>query len=125
MLLLLIRPRAFAYIARFVKVREQIKLFLQSTLNLKILNELSSQCALVLSPAEQEKMVADLSLILAFVDQIHTVPTEGVVPLIHPVNVGNLREADEPETTEPYNIYESEKIETVEGFYVVPKVIEP
>lgn len=70
-------------------------------------------------------MVADLSLILAFVNQIHTVPTDGVVPLIHPVNIDNLREVDEPETTKPYNFYQSEIIETVEGFYVVPKVIEP
>lgn len=68
-------------------------------------------------------MISDLLSILAFVDQIHTVPTDGIEPLLNPNNKGYMRGLDEPESTKPYKIYEAEEIETAEHFYVVPKVI--
>lgn len=94
-------------------------------MNSKILKELTTQCALSLSPAEQERMIHDLASILAFVDQIHTVPTDGIEPLVHPHNMGSMRGLDEPESTQHYMIYQTEEIETAEHFYIVPKVIEP
>lgn len=94
-------------------------------MNSKILNELSAQCAFTLNDAEQERMVADLKLILKYVDQVHTVPTDGVDPLVHPNNIGYFREIDEPETSGHENSNQIESVETVEGFFVVPTVIEP
>ena len=94
-------------------------------MNLKILNELSTHCAFTLNDAEQERMVADLKQILEYVDQVHTVTTEGVDPLLHANNNGYLRKLDEPETSGHENLNQIESVETAEGFYVVPKVIEP
>ena len=70
-------------------------------------------------------MVADLKLILEYVDQVHTVTTDGVDPLVHPNNIGYLREIEEPETSGHENSNQIESVETVEGFFVVPRVIEP
>lgn len=70
-------------------------------------------------------MVADLARILEYVDQIYDVPTEGIDPLIYPINIGNIRELDEPESTCHEDSNQTKSIKTAENFYVVPKVIEP
>lgn len=70
-------------------------------------------------------MVADLKLILEYVEQVHTATTDGVDPLLHPNNIGYLRKLDEPETLGHENLNQIESVEMAEGFYVVPKVIEP
>ena len=94
-------------------------------MNSKILKELCARCALALNDTENERMVADLTLILDYVDQIHAVTTDGFEPLIHPLNIGNVRELDEPETTRHQDLIQMKSIETVEDFYVVPIVIKP
>ncbi len=94
-------------------------------MNSKILNELCSHCAFILNDAEKERMVADLKLILEYVDQVHSVSTDGIEPLVHPINIGYLRMLDEPETSGHENLTQSESIEKTDDFYVVPKVIEP
>lgn len=78
-----------------------------------------------MSDAEKETICADLELILEYVDQIHTVPTDGIDPLVHPIDIGHLRTSDEPETSAHENLNQTESVKTAEGFYVVPKVIEP
>ncbi|MYD45117.1 MAG: Asp-tRNA(Asn)/Glu-tRNA(Gln) amidotransferase subunit GatC [Gammaproteobacteria bacterium] len=94
-------------------------------MNSKILNELSAHCAFALNDEQKERMVADLKLILDYVNQVHTVPTDGIDPLVHPIDIGYLRKLDEPETSHVENLTETESIEKAEDFYVVPKVIEP
>ncbi|MXZ56111.1 MAG: Asp-tRNA(Asn)/Glu-tRNA(Gln) amidotransferase subunit GatC [Gammaproteobacteria bacterium] len=94
-------------------------------MNSKILNELCAHCAFTLNDAEKERLVADLKLILEYIDQVQTVPTDGIDPLVHPISNGHLRKVDEPETSGHENLNQTESVETAEGFYVVPKVIEP
>ena len=92
-------------------------------MNRKLLDELSSKCALTLSASEQERMLNDLTSILAFVDQIHTFPTEHVVPLTHAVDIGATQTTDEPDPTKSPELHEIETTEFVEHFFLVPKVI--
>lgn len=94
-------------------------------MNSKILNELSAHCALALSDVEKERMIADLALIIEYVDRVHTIPTDGIIPMTHPIDIGHMRETDEPETTGHEDLNQTESNETAENFYVVPKVIEP
>lgn len=93
-------------------------------MNRKLLDALASKCALALSASEKERMLNDLASILAFVDQIHTFPTEHVVPLTHAVGTGTTRTTDEPEPTKSPDLLDIETPEFVENFYLVPKVIE-
>lgn len=92
-------------------------------MNRKLLDELTSKCALTLSASEKERMLNDLTSILAFVDQIHTFPTEHVVPLTHAVDTGTTQTADVPESTKIPELHEIETTEFVENFFLVPKVI--
>lgn len=92
-------------------------------MNRKLLDELTAKCALALSASERERMLNDLTSILAFVDQIHTFPIEHVVPLTHAVESGTTQTADEPEATKSRELHEIETTEFVENFFLVPKVI--
>ncbi len=71
-----------------------------------------------------DDIVAKLSAIVDFVDQLQQAPTDDVVPMAHPLNqVQRLRpdvvtEADEREAIQ------SNAPVISDGFYIVPKVIE-
>jgi aspartyl-tRNA(Asn)/glutamyl-tRNA(Gln) amidotransferase subunit C len=51
---------------------------------------------LELTAAELETMTRQLSSIVDYVDQLKQVPTEGVEPLAHALNVSNVFRDDEP-----------------------------
>ena len=70
-------------------------------------------------------MVSDLTSILKYVDQIHNVPTEGILPLTHLIVPDQMDVSDEPETTTVNDLNKVETKENTDDFYVVPKVIEP
>lgn len=51
---------------------------------------------LALSDAELEAMARDLSSIVEYVDQLSQVPTDGVEPLAHALDLANVFRGDEP-----------------------------
>ena len=79
---------------------------------------------LKLDDAEFDDVVNKLSSIVDFVDQLQAAPTDGVVPMSHPLNMTQRFRADE--ITEPNERDEVQKnAPSIQGgFYLVPKVLE-
>jgi len=79
---------------------------------------------LSLKPEEKEKLKKDLESILAYVEQLNSVPTRDVEPTSHVLNLENVFREDEPR---PRDIREEvlKQAPRREGnFFKVPKVIE-
>lgn len=79
---------------------------------------------LTIAADEMDDVVDKLSRIVDFVDQLQAAPTDGVVPMAHPLNTGQrLR----PDTVTESN--ERERIQAnapavQDGLYLVPKVLD-
>ncbi len=77
-----------------------------------------------LADDEFAETVDKLSRIVDFVDQLQAAPTEGVVPMAHPLNqTQRLRPDAVTEPDERDHIQENAP-STADGLYLVPKVIE-
>ena len=73
---------------------------------------------------EFDDIVAKLSSIVDFVDQLQQVPTDDVVPMAHPLDqVQRLRRDVVTETNER-DAFQANAPAIQDGFYLVPKVIE-
>lgn len=84
---------------------------------------------LQLTPAELETMTRQLGSIVAYVDQLKTVNTDGVEPLAHPLAVSNVFRDDEPAPSLPVAdalANAPERRTNAEGkqFYAVPAVLD-
>jgi aspartyl-tRNA(Asn)/glutamyl-tRNA(Gln) amidotransferase subunit C len=77
-----------------------------------------------LSPADLAKMTEQLSAILAYVDQLKQVPTDGVEPLAHPLKVHNVFRADEPAGSLPVNDALANSPDRRGDYFGVPAVLE-
>ena len=79
---------------------------------------------LELRPDEAEVMRTELNAILAMVDRMGAVPTDGVEPMAHPQE--DAQRLREDRVTEPDRRAEYQAVApaTEEGLYLVPKVIE-
>lgn len=77
-----------------------------------------------LTDAEMEKYAGQLNNIMGFVEQLNEVNTDNVVPLPSPVDMAlPLRKDAVTDGGDPDAVL-SNAPEAVEGFYVVPKVVE-
>jgi aspartyl-tRNA(Asn)/glutamyl-tRNA(Gln) amidotransferase subunit C len=79
---------------------------------------------LELDDATLEKMARQLSDILAYVDQLKKVNTEGVEPLAHPLPAHNVFREDDPIPSLPANDILSNASDRHGDFYAVPAVLE-
>ncbi len=66
----------------------------------------------------------NLSEILALVEQMNNVNTEGVQPMAHPQNVRQRLRADEVTEADQRTHFQRNASRTEGGLYLVPKVIE-
>jgi len=66
----------------------------------------------------------NLSAILAFVEQMDQVDTEGVAPMAHPQDAVQRMRPDEPTETDQREAFQAIAPQVEGGFYLVPKVIE-
>lgn len=79
---------------------------------------------LKLADEEFDDVVAKLSSILDFVDQLQAVATDDVVPMAHPLNMAQrLRPDAITESDERQRIQENAP-EVQDGYYLVPRVLE-
>ena len=76
------------------------------------------------SDEKAEKLGADITNILALVDQLQAVDTEGVEPMAHPMDAIQILRADEVTESNQREKYQACAPATEEGLYLVPKVIE-
>lgn len=94
------------------------------SLDSKTVSKVASLARLEISAEEAEKYGPQLSNIINFVEQLNEVDTDNVEPLASPVDI-TLRLREDAVTDGDMQ----EKIlanapETLEGFFVVPKVVE-
>ena len=65
-----------------------------------------------------------LNQVLALVDQMRRVDTQGIEPLSHAVDVSQRLRPDEAKAPDQRNAYQAVAPAVDEGLYLVPKVIE-
>lgn len=76
--------------------------------------------------AEQEfdDVVAKLSRIVEFVDQLQAAPTKNVLPMAHPLQQTQRLRADVVTESDERDAIQANAAMVRDGFYLVPKVIE-
>ena len=71
-----------------------------------------------------DRLVADLSAILRFVEQMNQADTETIAPLAHPLEIAARLRNDEVTETDKRTTLQSCAPTVESGLYLVPKVIE-
>ncbi len=71
-----------------------------------------------------DDIVAKLSSIVDFVDQLQQVPTDDVVPMAHPLNQVQRLRPDVVTEADERDLFQKNAPAVIDGFYIVPKVIE-
>ena len=79
---------------------------------------------LELSDADLAKMAGQLSAILDYVDQLKQVPTDGVEPLAHPLNIHNVFREDDPCESLPVEAALANAPDRKGDFFGVPAVLD-
>lgn len=79
---------------------------------------------LEISPAEIPDVSAKLSNIVAMVDQLQAVRTEGVVPMAHPLETPQRLRPDVVTEVDQHELYQRNAPLVERDLYLVPKVIE-
>jgi len=79
---------------------------------------------LAIDPADVPEYARNLSAILAFVEQLDAVDTEGVTPMAHPLDMAQRMRPDEVTETDQRERFQAIAPAVEDGLYLVPKVIE-
>ncbi len=74
--------------------------------------------------SEYDTYARNLSDILAFVEQLNAVDTEGVLPLAHPLDEKQRLREDKVTEADQRELFQKIAPRTEAGLYLVPKVIE-
>lgn len=77
-----------------------------------------------LDAADVEQYANSLSDIMAWVEQMNSVDTDGITPMAHPQEMAARLRADEVAETDQRERYQAIAPATEAGLYLVPKVIE-
>ena len=76
-----------------------------------------------LADAEVQTITRNLGAILEYVNQLEQVPTDGVEPLAHPLDVHSVFRADEPTASLPIDTALANAPDRRGDFYGVPAVL--
>jgi aspartyl-tRNA(Asn)/glutamyl-tRNA(Gln) amidotransferase subunit C len=83
---------------------------------------------IAVEPGESSEVLARLNAVLALVEQMRAVDTEGVEPMAHALDAhvqqGQRLREDRPSEPDRRALYQSVAPAVEEGLYLVPKVIE-
>ena len=93
-------------------------------INRKDVEHVALLARLEFSEAELDKYTGQLDAILAFIDVLSKVDTEGVEPLAHVLDLKNVMRADEVHTSLPREAALQNAPEPEDGFFKVPKIVE-
>ena len=88
------------------------------------IHHLARLAALRLDGDERLGVERDLGRIIALVDEMQAVDTEGVDPLAHPLDATQRLRADEATEQIDRERYQAGSPEARDGLYLVPRVIE-
>lgn len=79
---------------------------------------------LAVEAPQAERYARDLSDILAFVEQLSAVDTDGVSPMAHPLDMAQRLRPDEVTETDQRGRFQAIAPAVEDGLYLVPRVIE-
>ena len=79
---------------------------------------------LALSAEEKQRFTEQLNAILSYMEQLNEVPTEGVEPTAHVLDLGNVFRDDIVRQTLRADEALANAPETVHHFFVVPRIVE-
>lgn len=79
---------------------------------------------LAVETPQAERYARDLSDILAFVEQLSAVDTDGVSPMAHPLDMAQRLRPDEVTETDQRGRFQAIAPAVEDGLYLVPRVIE-
>lgn len=88
------------------------------------IDKLLRLAALRLDASERERLQADLDKIVAFVDAMQAVDTEGVEPLAHPLDGVQPLRPDRISETVQRERFQQNAPAVRDGLYLVPRVVE-
>lgn len=77
-----------------------------------------------LAEPERDAYVQDLNAILALVEQMNAVPTDGIEPMAHPLPMVQRLRPDQPSEANRREDFQRLAPATEAGLYLVPRVVE-
>lgn len=90
----------------------------------KKLHQIAKLACLSLNKNTEAQLQKDVKAIIQFVDQLHTLNTENIAPLIHPLDLHQRLRNDEAHAQNDQDELRRIAPEFSEGLYLVPKVID-
>ena len=93
-------------------------------LKLEDINKLGELARLRIEPGEVDDLMAKLTSILAFVDQLQATDTSEVTPMAHPLDRTQRLRPDVVSEPDQHELYQQNAPRVERGLYLVPKVIE-
>jgi aspartyl-tRNA(Asn)/glutamyl-tRNA(Gln) amidotransferase subunit C len=94
------------------------------SLSLDDVSRIARLARIEISSAEAERTRAQLNGILAFVEQLQAVNTDGIEPMAHAVDVVQRLRPDAVTEADRRDAFQAIAPETEVGLYLVPKVLE-
>ncbi len=94
------------------------------SLDAEAVRKIAHLARLGVEESENENYARNLSDILAFVEQLNAVRTEGVEPMAHPLDAAQRLRADEVTEVDQHVRFQEVAPKIEAGLYLVPKVIE-
>lgn len=77
-----------------------------------------------IAPEDLQPLAADLSSVLALVEQLQAIDTTGVEPMAHPASASLWLRDDEVTEGDQRDCLQEPAPETRDGYFLVPRVIE-
>ena len=94
------------------------------SLNKDQVQHIAMLARLKVNDADIDEVVAKLSGIVDFVDQLQAAPTDDVEPMAHPLHQVQRLRADVVTESDHRDAFQQNAASVQEGHYLVPKVIE-
>lgn len=88
------------------------------------MEHLKTLARLELGAEETQALKADLNAILEYFEQLRDLATEGVAPLVRPIDTVNVFRDDIVQESLPQDLALGLAIEAQDGFFKVPRTIE-
>lgn len=88
------------------------------------LEQVAHLARLHINEAETDEVAARITDILALIDEMQSVSTDGVEPLAHPLDVVQRLRPDNISTDNQQELLHAIAPSSDEGFYLVPQVME-
>jgi aspartyl-tRNA(Asn)/glutamyl-tRNA(Gln) amidotransferase subunit C len=94
------------------------------SLKFEDIQKLGELARLRIEPDDVDDLVAKLSSILAFVDQLQAADTSDVPPMAHPLDTTQRLRPDRVTESDEHELHQRNAPRVEAGLYLVPKVIE-